>query len=76
MIFLVPFSSESLFSRLLSKTLKIKIYETIILPLVLCCCETSSFTLMEEHILKVFENNVLRRIGLKKSSYGMLEKSA
>ena len=32
-------------SRLLSKSLKIKIYRTIILPVVLCGCETWSLTL-------------------------------
>jgi hypothetical protein len=41
---------------------KIKIYKTIILPVVLYGCETWSLTLREEHRLKVFENRVLRRI--------------
>jgi hypothetical protein len=41
---------------------KIKIYKTIILPVVLYGCETWSLTLREEHRLKVFENKVLRRI--------------
>ena len=49
-------------SSLLSKNLKIKIYRTIILPVVLYGCETWSLTLREEHRLKVFENRVLRRI--------------
>ena len=49
-------------SSLLSKNLKIKIYRTIILPVVLCGCETWSLTLREEHRLRVFENRVLRRI--------------
>jgi hypothetical protein len=49
-------------SRLLSRNLKIKMYETIILPHVLCGCETWSLTLREEHRLRVFENRVLRRI--------------
>ena len=39
-------------SRLLSKNLKIKIYTTIILPLVLYGCETWSHTLRDEHRLK------------------------
>jgi hypothetical protein len=47
---------------LLSKNLTIRIYRTIILPVVLYGCETSSLTLREEHRLRVFENNVLRRI--------------
>ena len=40
----------------------IKIYRTIILPVVLYGCETWSLTLREEHKLRVFENRVLRRI--------------
>jgi hypothetical protein len=49
-------------SRLLSKNLKIRIYKTIILPVVLYGYETSSLTLREEHRLRMFENRVLRRI--------------
>jgi hypothetical protein len=41
---------------------KIKIYKTIILPVVLYGCETLSLTLREKHRLGVFENRVLRRI--------------
>jgi hypothetical protein len=41
---------------------KIKIYKTIILPVVLYGCETWPHTLREEHRLRVFENRVLRRI--------------
>jgi len=48
--------------RLLSKNLKIKIYRTIILPVVLYGCETWSLTLREKRKLRVFENRVLRRI--------------
>jgi hypothetical protein len=42
------------------KKLKIKIYKTVILPVVLYGCKTWSLTLMEEHRLRVFENRVLR----------------
>jgi hypothetical protein len=49
-------------SRLLSENVKIRIYKTIILPVVLYGCETWSLTLREEHRLRVFENRVLRRI--------------
>jgi hypothetical protein len=42
------------------------IYKTVILPFVLCRCETSSFTLKEEHRLRVLENRVLRRIFVPK----------
>jgi hypothetical protein len=41
---------------------KIKIYRTIILPVVLYGCETLSLTLRKEHRLRVYENRVLRRI--------------
>jgi hypothetical protein len=49
-------------SRLLSKKLKIRMYRTIILPVVLYGCETWSLTLKEERRLTVFQNRVLRRI--------------
>ena len=49
-------------SSLLCKKLKIKIYRTIILPVVLYGCETWSLTLREERRLRVFENRVLRRV--------------
>jgi hypothetical protein len=49
-------------SRLLSRNVKVKIYKTAILPLVLYGCETWSLTLREQHRLRVFENRVLRRI--------------
>jgi hypothetical protein len=47
---------------LLSKNLKIKIYRTITLPVVLYGCETWSLILQEERRLRVFDNRVLRRI--------------
>ena len=47
---------------LLSKNLKIKLYGTIILPVVLYECKTWSLTLREERRLRVFENRVLRRL--------------
>jgi hypothetical protein len=53
-IFCLPVSYQN--------NLKIKIYKIVILPVVLYGCETWSFTLREEHKLKVFENRVLRRI--------------
>jgi hypothetical protein len=49
-------------SRLLPKNVKIRIYESIILPVVLYVCETLSLTVREEHRLRVFENTVLSRI--------------
>ena len=49
-------------SSLLHKKLKIKIYRTIILPVVLYGCEIWSLTLREERRLRVFENRVLRGV--------------
>jgi hypothetical protein len=45
-----------------SESVKIKIYRTIILPVVLYGFESWSLTLREECRLRVFENRVLRRI--------------
>ena len=45
-----------------TKNLKIKIYRTIILPVVLYGCEIWSLTLREGRKLRVFENMLLRRI--------------
>jgi hypothetical protein len=56
-------SVQSLLSfHLLSRNLKVKMYKTILLPVVLHGCETWSLTLREEHRLRVLENTVLRRI--------------
>jgi hypothetical protein len=49
-------------SHLLSGNAKVKIYKTIILPVVLCGCETWFLTLTEEHRLRLSENRVLRGI--------------
>jgi hypothetical protein len=49
-------------SRVLSKNIKIRIYKSMILHVVLYGCETWSLTIREEQRLRVFENRVLRRI--------------
>jgi hypothetical protein len=41
---------------------KIKIYKTVILPVVLYGCKTWPLTLWEEHRLRVFENRMLKKI--------------
>jgi hypothetical protein len=62
-------------SRLLSKNLMIRIYRTIILPVVLYGCETWSLTLKEQRRLRVFENRVLRIIfGPKRDDVRGMEK--
>jgi hypothetical protein len=53
---------DLLSSRLLSRNVKVRIYKTIILPVVLYGCKTCSLTVREEHKLRVFENMVFRRI--------------
>jgi hypothetical protein len=59
---LLPFGPEpSVFSSAF-EILKIGIYKTIILPLVLYGLETWSLTLREEHRRRIFENRVLRKI--------------
>jgi hypothetical protein len=52
--------------RLLSRNVKVELYKTIILPVVLYGCETWSLTLREEHRLRVFENRVLIIFGPKR----------
>jgi hypothetical protein len=55
----------------LSKNFRIRIYKTIIFPVVLYGCETWSLILRatERHRLRVFENRVLRRmLGTKRDS--------
>ena len=57
------YSAQNLLSSsLLSKNLKIKVYRTIILPVVLYGCETWSLILREERRLRMFESRVLRRV--------------
>jgi hypothetical protein len=51
-----------LYPSLVLKNVKIKIYRTIILSVVLYDCGNWSLTLREECRLRVFENKVLRRI--------------
>ncbi|KAJ4445002.1 hypothetical protein ANN_06801 [Periplaneta americana] len=55
-------ATKLLSSSLLSKNLKVRIYKTVILPVLLYGCETWILTLREEHRLRVFENKVLRKI--------------
>jgi hypothetical protein len=59
---LLLFSPKSFVLPSNIKNLKIKIYKTVILPVVLYGCETWSLTLREEHRLRVFESSVLRKI--------------
>ncbi|KAJ4442267.1 hypothetical protein ANN_12133 [Periplaneta americana] len=57
------YSVEKLLSSsLLFKNLKVRIYKTVILPVLLYGCETWTLNLREEHRLRVFENKVLRKM--------------
>jgi len=51
---------------LLSKDIKIKMYRTVIWPVVSYGCEAWSVTLSEVHRLRVFENGVLRKVFVPK----------
>jgi hypothetical protein len=53
---------NALSSRLIPKNTKIRVYRTLVLPVVLYGCETWSLTLREEQRLRVFENRVLGRM--------------
>jgi hypothetical protein len=53
-----------------SKNIKINIYRTVILLVVLHGCETWSVTLREEHRLTVFKNLVVRKISGTKRGEG------
>jgi hypothetical protein len=53
---------DSFLIILYGKNLYIKIYRTIIFPVVLYGCETWSLTLREERRLSVFENRVFKRV--------------
>ena len=44
------------------KNIKLKIYKTAILPVILYGCETWTLSLREEKRLQVYENEVLRKI--------------
>jgi hypothetical protein len=66
-IFCLPFSYQ--------KNLKIKIYKTVILPVVLYGYKTWSLTWREEYRLRIFENRVLRKIfGPKREEDGSWRK--
>ena len=61
LLILMLISQNLLSSSLLSRSVNINIYRTIILPAVLYGCETWSLALREECRLRIFENWVLRR---------------
>jgi hypothetical protein len=68
---LVLFLAEFSAFQFAIQNLKIEIYRTIILPVVLYGCETWLLTLREESRLRVSENRVLRRIFRPKRDWVM-----
>jgi hypothetical protein len=62
----------------LSKNVEIRIYRTIILPVVLYGCETWPLPLREDHSVPLFENRVVRKIFWTKEGWSdrRVEKAA
>jgi hypothetical protein len=59
----ISYGAESfVFQVAIQKHTKIGVYRAVVLPDVLCGCETWSLKLREEQRLRVFENRVLWRI--------------
>jgi hypothetical protein len=57
---MLPFGPEHFVLSPAVKKVRVRIYKTIILPVVLYGCETWSLTVREEYKLREFENMVLR----------------
>jgi hypothetical protein len=65
---LLSFGAETFaFQFAFQKNIKIRIYKTVIFPLVLYGCETWSLNLRKKHRLRMFENGVLKKIFWPKS---------
>jgi hypothetical protein len=59
---MLPFCPEPFVPSPAVINVKVRIYKTIILPVVLYGCETWSLTVRGEHKVRVFKNRVVRRI--------------
>jgi hypothetical protein len=62
---MLPFCLEHFVLSPAVKIVNVRIYKTIILPVVLYGCETWSLTVREAHKLRVFENSVEENIWTK-----------
>jgi hypothetical protein len=62
---LATIQSRTFYYLLLPRNVKIRIYKILILPVVLCECESWSRILREEHRLRVFENGIEENIRMK-----------
>ena len=71
----VQLQVQNLLAFRLSKNIKIKIYRTVILPVVVYGYETWSLTWREERRLRVFENRVMRIFGPKRDEVTGMEKT-
>jgi hypothetical protein len=60
--YLLPFWPEFFVSCLLSECVKMRMYKSVKLPVVLCGSENFFLKLREGHRLRVFEDGSLRRI--------------
>ena len=49
-------------SKSISKRTKMKLYKTLILPVLMYGCETWKMTKSDEHVLHMFQNKCLRKI--------------
>ena len=49
-------------SKSISKRTKMKLYKTLILPVLMYGCETWKMTKSDEHVLNMFQNKCLRKI--------------
>jgi hypothetical protein len=59
---IIHLTSLGLFFNLLSKNIKMKMYGTVILSVVLAGRKTSSLTFREEHRFRVVKNRVLGNV--------------
>jgi hypothetical protein len=62
-----------LFCLMLSENLKIRIYKSVIVPVVLYLCEIRSVTLREVHRLRLVENMALRKNLEKHAEYCLMK---
>jgi len=59
---LLSFGAESFVFQFATQNVRIRVYRTIILPVVSYRCETWSLQLREKHRLRLCENEVLRKV--------------
>jgi hypothetical protein len=55
-------NSQLLRSALLSRSTKLKLYRTLIRPVVTCAPETWTLNISDENALRIFERKIIRKI--------------